>query len=115
MVKDDPNLPGDFTPVDTCLPDWIDIRGICREAKRFVGLYAVGGFDVVAINDGRVIYTTSDRNGEFRRLFRGVARNIGFDQPPAQPGDAVLVYDCQACRQWIAPRDSAVRFLYRQL
>ena len=118
----DPGLPGDFKPVDGCVPDLINITDICGDAKRYVGLYAVGGFDVVAVNNGRVIYTTADRNGEFRRRFKGVAAHTGFDQPPppaaAGPsgnGDAVLVYDCEQRRQWIAPRHSAVRFLYRQL
>lgn len=115
MGTEDPNLPGDFRPVDGCVPDWIDINDICGESKRYVGLYAVGGFDVVAINNGRVIYTTTDRDGEFRRRFQGVARNVGFDQPPpVQPAEAVLVLDCEQRRQWIAPRHSAVRFLYGQ-
>ena len=114
------NLPGDFRPVDGCVPEWIDIAGICGESKRFVGLYAINGFEVLAINNGRVIFTTADRNGEFRKRFFGAVKTIGFDEPPGQQAqapsssDAVLVYDCEARKQWIAPRYSAVRFLYQQ-
>ncbi len=110
-----PNLPGDFKAVSGCVPDWIDIKDICKEAGRYIGLYAIDNMDVVAINNGRTIFTTSDRNGEFRRAFRRIVRQV---VPPAadpvpNPGPT-LVYDCEAQRQWVAPRPSAVRFLYEQ-
>ncbi len=110
------DLPVDFKCVDGVVPKWIDIDGICRDSIRFIGMYAIGGFDVIAINNGRVIFTTADKQGEFRRLFHGALKNKGFDEPPAEKGaqDAVLVYDCADRKQWIAPRHSAVRFLYRQ-
>ena len=109
------DLPGDFTPVDGCVPDWIDIKEICRESKRFVGLYAVNGFNVVAINDGRSVFTTSDRDGEFRKRFEGAAaKKASVIKVGPLEGDAVLVYDCEQDLQWIAPRNSAVQFLYRQ-
>ena len=38
------------------VPEWIDISAICKDAKRFVGLYAVANFDVVAINNGFTVY-----------------------------------------------------------
>ena len=103
-------LPADFRPVTGCVPDWIDIKSICADASRFVGIYALSNVDAVAINNGRAIFTTSDRNGEFRTNFR---RIVGQHDPNLD-GTATLVYDCQDQRQWIAPRPSAVRFLYSQ-
>ena len=63
------NLPEDFRPIDGCVPEWIDIREICKDAQRYVGIYALTNVDAVAINNGRAIFTTSDRNGEFRQMF----------------------------------------------
>lgn len=106
-------LPGDFMPVDGCVPEWIDVKEVCSEAKRFVGLYMVDGFDVVAINNGRSIYTTADRNGEFRKRFAGAAARKAKLFSAAER-DEVIVYDCEDQKQWIAPRTSAVQFLYEQ-
>ena len=107
------DLPGDFMPVDGCVPEWIDIKEVCGDAKRFVGLYLVDGFNVVAINNGRSIYTTADRDGEFRRRFAGaVARKAQVLAGGER--DEVLVYDCDDGKEWIAPRTSAVQFLYQQ-
>ena len=106
-------LPGDFTPVDGCVPDWIDIKEVCTEAKRFVGLYMVDGFNVVAINNGRSIYTTADRDGEFRKRFDGAAAHKARVLASTD-SDAVIVYDCEHRKEWLAPRTSAVQFLYRQ-
>jgi hypothetical protein len=107
------DLPGDFMPVEGCVPEWIDVKEVCSEAKRFVGLYLVDGFNVVAINNGRNIYTTDDRGGEFRKRFTGAAAEKA-KVFAASERDEVLVYDCEDRRQWIAPRNSAVRFLYQQ-
>src|SRR6185312_5334065 len=68
----DMSLPNDFRAVDSCVPEWIDIKEICHDAKRYVGLYALSNVDAVAINNGRAIYTTSDRNGEFRAMFNRI-------------------------------------------
>jgi hypothetical protein len=107
------DLPGDFMPVDGCVPEWIDVKEVCSEAKRFVGLYLVNGFDVVAINNGRSVYTTADRDGEFRRRFaETAARKARLFSGPER--DEVLVYDCEHRKEWIAPRTSAVQFLYQQ-
>ena len=114
MGADNPglDLPGDFKPVSGCVPDWIDIKALCKDAKRFVGLYAIGNMDVVAINNGRTIITAADRNGEFRRNFRQVVSRVYNGE--AASAEPTLVYDCEAQRQWLAPRSSAVRFLYEQ-
>src|SRR5262245_42000900 len=107
------DLPADFMPVDGCVPEWIDIKEICSDAKRFVGLYLVDGFNVVAINNGRSIYTTADRDGECRRLFGGaVAKKAQLFTGGER--DEVLVLDCDERREWLAPRTSAVQFLYQQ-
>jgi|SRR6185312_17182158 len=110
------NLPTDFTPITGCVPEWIDIGEICKEAKRFVGLYAMENFDVVAINSGKCVYTTADRNGEFRR---NLERYSLLLRPPTpapltDPCDPTVVYDCEDRLEWLAPRESAVRFLYSQ-
>ena len=107
-------LPGDFTPVTGVIPQWIDISAICRDAKRYVGLYAVANFDVVAINSGQCVYTTSDRNGEFRRTLRKVIERYLPAAVHAGDKAPTLVYDCEGRREWIAPRESAVRFLFAQ-
>ena len=109
-----PDLPGDFKPVAGCVPEWIDIKEICKDAARFVGLYAIDNMDVVAINNGRTIFTTTDRNGEFRRNFRRIVRQVYPSADPTNDPGPTLVYDCEAQRQWVAPRPSAVRFLYDQ-
>ncbi len=110
----DQDLPGDFKPVSGCVPDWIDIKSLCKEAKRFVGLYAIGNMDVVAINNGRTIFTTSDRNGEFRDTFNRVVSQTYYSGGISPDGSPTLVYDCEERRQWLAPRPSAVKFLYSQ-
>ena len=107
-------LPGDFTPVTGAIPEWVDISAICHDAKRYVGLYAVANFDVVAINSGQCVYTTSDRNGEFRRTLRKVIEQYLPTSPEAGDNPPTLVYDCEDRREWIAPRQSAVKFLYGQ-
>lgn len=107
-------LPGDFTPVSGVIPQWIDIGAICRDAKRYVGLYAVSNFDVVAINSGQCVYTTSDRNGEFRRTLRKVIEQYLPTASHAPDKAPTLVYDCAHHREWIAPRESAVKFLFAQ-
>ena len=107
-------LPGDFMPVSGCVPQWIDIGEVCKEAKRFVGLYAVDNFDIVAINSGKAIYTTADLNGEFRRTLNRVIPGPGGSILTARNKPDTLIYDCEAHQQWLAPRDSAVRFLYQQ-
>src|SRR5437868_15247851 len=119
MVAENPKVPGDFTPVSGCVPAWIDINEICKEAKRYVGMYVVANFDVVAINNGRAVYTTTDRDGEFRRNFRRVADAIAQDKAQGKSNGAAdqnptLVYDCEQRQEWLAPRESAVRFLYGQ-
>ena len=107
------DLPDDFRPVSGCVPDWIDIKGICTDATRFVGIYALSNVDAVAINNGRAIFTASDRNGEFRENFRRVVVQTYRDALIVD-NSATLVYDCQDKRQWLAPRPSAVKFLYSQ-
>ena len=107
MSGQNSNLPEDFRPIDGCVPEWIDIREICKDAQRYVGIYALSNVDAVAINNGRAIFTTSDRNGEFRRTFRRLCATVNHDDP-------ALVYDCEAHLQWLAPRQSAMRFLYEQ-
>ena len=106
-------LPEDFRPVSGCVPEWIDIKSICEDESRFVGIYALTNVDAVAINNGRAIFTTSDRNGEFRELFK---RAVGqaYSDPASLDGSATIVYDCHERKQWVAPRPSAVRFLYSQ-
>jgi hypothetical protein len=104
-------MPADFRPVDGCVPDWINIREICTDVSRYVGLYALSNVEAVAINNGRAIYTTADRDGEFRANFQ---RIVG-QNAPGLDGTATLVYDCEEHRQWLAPRPSAVKFLYSQV
>ena len=108
------DLPEDFRPVDGCVPDWIDVKEICDDASRFVGIYALSNVEAVAINNGRAIYTTSDRNGEFKANFNRVIGQA-FRDSPVLDGSPTLVYDCHNRRQWVAPRPSAVKFLYNQL
>ena len=112
-------VPEDFRPVDGCVPEWIDIREICTDAQRYVGIYALTNVDAVAINNGRAIFTTSDRNGEFREIFNRVVNQAfhngsGGGGPVGPDGAPTLVYDCEERRQWLAPRPSAVKFLYSQ-
>ncbi|CAA9393054.1 MAG: hypothetical protein AVDCRST_MAG64-1286 [uncultured Phycisphaerae bacterium] len=107
-------LPSDFRPVTGCVPDWIDIKSICADASRFVGIYALSNVDAVAINNGRAIFTTSDRNGEFRANFQRVVGQAYRDTVSID-GSLTLVYDCEEQRQWLAPRPSAVKFLYSQI
>ena len=107
-------LPSDFRPVTGCVPDWIDIKSICADASRFVGIYALSNVDAVAINNGRAIFTTSDRNGEFRETFDRVVKQTYNGGGPPPEGSPTLVYDCEERRQWLAPRPSAVKFLYGQ-
>jgi hypothetical protein len=113
MADQDLPLPSDFRPVDGCVPEWIDVKEICSDVSRFVGLYSLSNIDAVAINNGKAVFTTADRNGEFRRIFTQVvdqaARELGTVNGPA-----TLVYDCEARRQWVAPLPSAVKFLYSQ-
>jgi hypothetical protein len=104
------SMPADFRPVNGCVPEWINIKEICSDASRYVGLYVLSNVEAVAINNGRAIYTTSDRNGEFRSSFKQVVDESGTNLD----GTATLVYDCQEHRQWLAPRPSAVKFLYSQ-
>ena len=113
MTGNDMNLPGDFRPVDGCVPDWIDIQEICSDASRFVGLYALTNVEAVAINNGKAIFTTADRNGEFRAIFNDVVGQI-YREVGVEENAPTIVYDCQDRRQWLAPRPSAVRFLYSQ-
>lgn len=114
-MNDDLNLPGDFTPVDIRIPEWVDIPGVCGDSPRFVGLYCVNGFEVIAINNGRSIFTTHDRGGEFRRRVDSLLGVHPTEPQRHRPDhDTVLIYDCEDSRQWIAPRASAVQFLYRQ-
>jgi hypothetical protein len=107
------DLPHDFRPVDGCVPEWIDIKEICADAQRFVGIYALTNVAAVAINNGRAIFTTSDRNGEFRQTFQRVVDQTYRDDG-ALDHSPTLVYDCEQRRQWLAPRPSAVKFLYSQ-
>jgi len=114
MTNSGMTVPGDFLPVSGCVPQWIDIGEVCKDAKRFVGLYAIANFEIVAINSGKAIYTTADLNGEFRKtLDRIVPGGEGTVLTTETKPDTV-VYDCEAHHQWLAPRDSAVRFLYQQ-
>jgi hypothetical protein len=110
----DDGVPHDFRPVDGCVPDWIDVKEICRDAKRYVGIYALSNVEAVAINNGRAIYTTSDRDGEFRALFNRIVASSGAEVAAVLDHSPTLVYDCEARRQWLAPRPSAVKFLYSQ-
>jgi hypothetical protein len=107
-------VPGDFLPVSDCVPAWIDIGELCKEAKRFMGLYAVANLDMIAINSGKTVYTTADLNGEFRRMLDRVISGSGCTIITADNKPDTVVYDCEAHHQWLAPRDSAVRFLYQQ-
>ena len=108
------DLPDDFLPVSGCVPDWIDIREICADASRYVGIYALSNVDAVAINNGRAIYTTSDRNGEFKTNFNKIVGQT-YGGSGVLDGSPTLVYDCEQQRQWLAPRPSAVKFLYSQV
>jgi len=114
MAENGHDLPADFVSVSGMFPDWLDLSAICSDAKRYVGLYAVANFDVVAINSGQCVYTTSDRNGQFRRSLKRLieqlkpADSYGTDRGPT------LVYDCEDRREWIAPRESAMKFLFGQ-
>jgi hypothetical protein len=107
-------VPHDFRPVDGCVPEWIDVKEICRDAKRYVGLYALTNVEAVAINNGRAIYTTSDRNGEFRALFNQIVASSTPEAAAMLDHSPTLIYDCEERRQWLAPRPSAVKFLYSQ-
>jgi hypothetical protein len=110
------DLPDDFRPVSGCVPDWIDFEEICEtDAPRFVGIYTLSNVDAVAINNGRAIFTTSDRNGEFRANFNRVVDQVYDHGGVNLDGSATLVYDCHERRQWVAPRPSAVKFLYSQV
>lgn len=109
------DLPDDFRPVDGCVPDWIDISAICEDASRFVGIYALTNVEALAINNGRAIYTTSDRNGEFKANFKRIIGQTYRTEAATLDGLATLVYDCKNRRQWLAPRPSAVKFLYSQV
>ncbi len=113
-MKQNLGLPDDFRPVSGCVPEWIDIKAICADASRFVGLYALSNVEAVAINNGRAIFTTSDRNGEFRANFKRIAGQA-YRDAAAQDPSLTLVYDCELQRQWLAPRPSAVKFLYSQV
>jgi hypothetical protein len=107
------DLPEDFRPVSGCVPEWIDIKEICADVSRFVGIYALSNVAALAINNGKAIYTATDRNGEFRETFkRIIVQNFG--ESGSLDGSATLVYDCKDRRQWLAPRPSAVKFLYSQ-
>lgn len=114
MEQKSERVPGDFLPVSGCIPEWIDISVVCKDAKRFVGLYAVGNFDMVAINSGQSVYTTADRNGEFRRNLQRVSRQLGTVDASHEQKAPTVIHDCVDRREWLAPRDSAVRFLYQQ-
>jgi hypothetical protein len=107
-------VPGDFLPISGCVPQWIDIAEMCKDAKRYVGLYAVASFGIVAINSGMAIYTTADVNGEFRRTLDRVVPGVGGAVMKTETKPDTVVYDCEAHHQWLAPRESAVRFLYQQ-
>src|SRR3712207_9404151 len=93
-------LPDDFRPVTGCVPDWIDIKAICDDASRYVGIYALSNVDAVAINNGRAIFTTSDRNGEFRTTFNKVVVQT-YRDAAVLDGSPTLVYDCEQRRQWL--------------
>ena len=108
------DLPEDFRPVTGCVPHWIDIKELCSDSARFVGIYALSNVDAVAINNGKAIFTTADRNGEFRETFNRIVGQTYTDAAATLNGSPTLVYDCHEQRQWVAPRPSAVRFLYSQ-
>ena len=114
MAQESEQLPGDFLPVSGCIPSWMDIAEICKDVKRFVGLYEIANFDVVAINNGQAVYTTADRDGEFRRNLQRVTPAAGGTGLRSEQKADTVVYDCEARREWLAPRESAVRFLYGQ-
>ena len=114
-------VPKDFTPVPEPLPEWIDIPGVCKEAKRFVALHTLTSFNALAINDGRRVFTADDRGGEFRRLFTKAlttANTIAAAKPNGRrvlsDAEAALVYDCEKGVQWVAPRPAAIQFLSLQ-
>ena len=107
-------LPEDFRAIDGCVPEWIDIKEICKDAQRYVGIYALSNVGAVAINNGRAIFTTSDRNGEFRENFNRIVSQTYHNGGPTTDASPTLVYDCEERRQWLAPRPSAVKFLYSQ-
>jgi hypothetical protein len=114
MAVNGHDLPADFVSVSGVFPDWLDVSAICRDAKRYVGLYAVANFDVVAINSGQCVYTTSDRNGEFRRSLKRLIEQLKPAAAQSENHNPTLVYDCEHRREWLAPRESAVKFLYGQ-
>ena len=115
-------MPKDFTLVPELLPEWIDIPGVCKEAKRFVALHTLSSFNALAINDGRRVFTADDRGGEFRRLFTRALSTANTMAAAAKPNgrrvlsdsEAALVYDCEKGVQWVAPRPAAIRFLSLQ-
>ena len=114
-------VPKDFTPVPDLLPKWIDIPGVCKEAKRFVALHTLSSFNALAINDGRRVFTADDRGGEFRRVFTKaltVANTLAAAKPNGRrdlsDAEAALVYDCERRVQWVAPRPAAIQFLSLQ-
>ena len=102
-------------------PPWIDIPGVCKEAKRFVALHTLSSFNALAINDGRRVFTADDRGGEFRRLFTKAlttANTLAAAKPNGRrvlsDAEAALVYDCEKRVQWVAPRPAAIQFLSLQ-
>jgi hypothetical protein len=114
-------VPKDFTPVPDLLPTWIDIPGVCKEAKRFVALHTLSSFNALAINDGRRVFTADDRGGEFRRVFTSAltaANTLAASKPNGRrvlsDAEAALVYDCEKGVQWVAPRPAAIQFLSLQ-
>jgi hypothetical protein len=116
-----PEVPKDFTPVPEPLPKWIDIPGVCKEAKRFVALHTLSSFNALAINDGRRVFTADDRGGEFRRVFTKAltaANTLAAAKPNGRrvlsDAEAALVYDCEQGVQWVAPRPAAIQFLSLQ-
>lgn len=110
------DIPNDFSPLPEWLPNWIDVKGICKDARRFVCLHPLSHFGAVAINDGQRVYTTADQRGEFRSGFGRLIDRVVPEVPVIRlnTNDAALVYDCESRRQWLAPRSSAIRFLSRQ-
>jgi hypothetical protein len=115
------DVPKDFTPVPNPLPTWIDIPGVCKEAKRFVALHTLSSFNALAINDGRRVFTADDRGGEFRRVFTSAltaANTLAAAKPNGRrvlsDAEAALVYDCEKQVQWVAPRPAAIQFLSLQ-
>ena len=114
-------VPKDFTPVGDMLPPWIDIPGVCKDAKRFVALHTLSSFNALAINDGRRVFTADDRGGEFRRVFSRAltaANTLATAKPNGRrvlsDAEAALVYDCERQVQWVAPRPAAIQFLSLQ-